>query len=269
VHSESSETSARPLTAAEGGPSAVTRADTTVKRPAQPWTTTVHALLRHLEDVGFTGAPRVVGDGVDADGNEVLTYVEGTVVHPHAWTDEGVRQAGALLRELHDATAGFRPPPDAVWQSWWMHHTGPDTVIGHCDAGPWHIVARDGLPVGFIDWTLAGPVDRLDEVVAAGWWNAQLHDDDVAERNDLPDAADRARQLGLFLDGYELPSGDRGGLVDRMIEFAIRDCAAEATSAGITPESTDPRPLWALSWRARSAGWMIRHRGLLTGAIRR
>ncbi|GAB2958130.1 aminoglycoside phosphotransferase/kinase family protein [Saccharothrix stipae] len=260
----------RPLTAAEGGPSKVTRSGQTTRRPAQPWTPTVHALLRHLADAGFTGAPRVVGDGIDADGNEVLTYLGGSVVHPHAWTDEGVWHAGALLRALHTATAGFRPPPGGTWQPWWMHDdTGPDTVIGHCDAGPWHIVARDGLPVGLIDWTLAGPVDRLTEVAAATWWNAQLHDDDVAERNGLPDAAHRARQAGLFLDGYELPPGDRADLVDRMIETAIRDCAAEATRAGITPESTDPVPLWALAWRARAAGWMIRHRSTLDGAVRR
>ncbi len=262
-----SASSFEPLTAAEGGPSHVTRSGQTVRRPARPWTGTIHALLRHLEEVGFTGAPRVVGDGIDADGNEVLTYIDGTIVHPYAWSDEGVWQVGALLRALHNATATFRPPPDAEWQPWWMHHDGPDSVIGHCDAGPWHTVAREGRPLAFIDWTLAGPVDRLDEVVAAAWWNAQLHDDDVAERNNLPDAATRARQLRLFLDGYELPAADRDGLVSRMIEFAIRDCAAEATQARITPDSTDPAPLWSLAWRSRAAGWMIRHRNLLEQAI--
>jgi len=263
-----SPSSFEPLTAAEGGPSHVVRTGKTVRRPARPWTGTVHALLRHLEDAGFTGSPRVVGDGVDADGNEVLTYIEGDIIHPRAWSDEGVEQVGALLRELHIDTAGFRPPPDTVWQPWWMHHGGPDSVIGHCDAGPWHTVVRDGRPVAFIDWTLAGPVDRLDEVVASAWWHAQLHGDAVAERNDLPDAATRARQLRLFLDGYELPAADRDGLVDRMIEFAIRDCAAEAADAGITPDSADPGTAWALAWRADAAGWMIRNRALLEEAIR-
>jgi len=262
-----SASSFEPLTAAEGGPSHVIRSGRTVRRPARPWTGTVHALLRHLEQAGFTGCPRVVGDGLDAGGNEVLTWIEGSIVHPYAWSEEGVWQVGRLLRDLHAATAGFRPPPDAQWQPWWMHRTGPGSVIGHCDAGPWHTIARDGRPVAFIDWTLAGPVDRLDEVVATAWWNAQLHDDDVAERNDLPDAATRARHLRLFLDGYELPPADREGLLSRMIEFAIRDCAAEAASAGITPDSTDPQPLWALAWRARAADWMIRHRTLLDHAI--
>lgn len=101
----------------------------------------------------------------------------------------------------------------------------------------------------------------------AGWWNAQLHGDDVAERNDLPDAATRARLLRLFLDGCELPVAARDGFVGRMIELAVRDCAAEAACARITPDSTDPAPLWALAWRAGAADWMIQHRNLLEHAI--
>jgi hypothetical protein len=256
-----------PLPAAEGGPSKATRHGGTVRHPAQPFTPTVHALLRHLEAVGFAGAPRVVGDGFDADGNEVLTYVDGTIVHPYAWSDEGVWHAGRVLRELHAATASFQPPPDARWCPWWMHRDGPGTVIGHCDAGPWHFIARDGLPVALIDWDLAGPVDPLDEVAVAGWWNAQLHDDDIAALNNLPDAATRANQLRLFLDGYELPGARREGLVTRMIELAIRNCAAEAIGAGITRESRDPTPLWALAWMSRGAAWMIRHRPMLEQAL--
>ena len=81
--------------------------------------------------------------------------------------------------------------------------------MGHCDTGPWHIVARDGLPVAFIDWTLAGPIDRRDEIAATAWWNAQLHDDDVAERNQLPDAAARAAQLrpSSTVTSCQRPSG--------------------------------------------------------------
>jgi hypothetical protein len=77
-----SASSFEPLKAAEGGPSHVIRSGETIKRPAQPWTGTIHGLLRHLEDVGFAGSPRVVGNGIDVDGNEVLTYVDGSIVHP-------------------------------------------------------------------------------------------------------------------------------------------------------------------------------------------
>ncbi len=39
----------------------VVRIGDTVRRPVQPWTPAVHALLRHLETVAFTAAPRVLG----------------------------------------------------------------------------------------------------------------------------------------------------------------------------------------------------------------
>jgi hypothetical protein len=43
----------------------------TVRRSAGPWTPAVHALLAHLADKGFTGAPRPLG--FDEQGREVLT----------------------------------------------------------------------------------------------------------------------------------------------------------------------------------------------------
>jgi hypothetical protein len=247
---------------AAGASSVVERRGDTVVRPGAPWTATVNALLRHLEDTGFAGAPRVVGDGVDDDGNQVLTYVEGDLVHPHAWSDEAVWRAGVLLRDLHAAVASFRPPRDAVWQPWWMHRAdGP--LIAHCDAAPWNTIARDGMPVAFIDWELAGPADPLDEVAICAWWHAQLHGDDVAARAGLPGPEARARQLRLFLDGYELPGAQREGLVRRMIDLAIRDCADEAGRMQVTGGS----PLWPLAWRARASDWMLRHTSLLTTTI--
>ncbi|RSN53251.1 aminoglycoside phosphotransferase family protein [Actinomadura sp. WAC 06369] len=263
----SSHSSFQPLTGPEGQPTPVSRHGDTVLRPAGPWTPAVHALLDHLEAVGFPGSPRVVGNGHDGHGRETLTYIDGDFVHPHAWSDEGIWHVGRLLRDLHEATATFRPPPGAQWHPWPFHSDAPDAVISHRDTGPWNIVARDGLPVAFIDWPTAGPTDRLDEIAATGWLNAQLHDDDVAERQNLPDAAARAAQLRHFLDGYGLAVPDRRPLVTRMIEYAIRDCAAEAVTARITPDSTDAAPLWALAWRARSAAWMLRHRPLLESAI--
>jgi len=43
-----------------------------VRRPAQPWTATVHSVLRHLEEAGFDGAPRA--RGFDDQGRERLTF---------------------------------------------------------------------------------------------------------------------------------------------------------------------------------------------------
>ncbi len=51
------------------------------------------------------------------------------------------------------------------------------------------MVGTGGMPEGLVDWEYAGPVDRLTELAYACWLNAQLHDDDIAERQGLPDAA--------------------------------------------------------------------------------
>lgn len=69
---------------------------------------------------------------------------------------------------------------------------GPARVIGHCDVAPWNIVARDGLPVAFIDWETAGPVDPIVELAQLSWLNAKLHDDIVAGIEHLTPLADRA-----------------------------------------------------------------------------
>ncbi|MGK8502890.1 hypothetical protein [Nocardia asiatica] len=141
----------------------------------------------------------------------------------------------------------------------------PDSPVMGGPAGPWNTLVSDGLPVALVHWEVAGPVDRLDEVAACAWWHAQLR----ADRPDappLPAVEVRAAQLGLFLDGYRLAAGQRAHVTARMIEFAIRECAAEAEDAHITPSSTDPGPLWGLAWRARAAAWMIEHRAILERA---
>jgi hypothetical protein len=85
-----------PLPGSNGQPTATIRHGNTILRPAGSWTPTVHALLGHLEQVGFPGSPRVLGDGYDDQGREVLTWIEGQIVHPHPY--QGIFKVGQLLR---------------------------------------------------------------------------------------------------------------------------------------------------------------------------
>ena len=211
----------------------------------------------------------MVGSGFDDRGREVLTWVEGELVHPQPWDDPepALWEVGRLMRDLHAATASFVPPPGATWMPWTLHQDRPGAIISHCNIAPWNIVARDGRPVALIGWEYAGPTDRLDEIAATGWYNAQLHDDDVADRVGLPDPVTQAGWLKAFLDGYELSRADRRGLITRMVEFAVHDTAGLARDRAITPESTDPEPLWLLSWQIRAAGWMLTHRSMLEQVI--
>jgi hypothetical protein len=255
----------------EGGRSVVHRRGDVVIRDAGPWTPAVHALLRHLEEAGFAAAPRLVGSGLDPDGRETLTFIDGEFTQPGPWGLDGAAALGSLLRDLHEATRSFRPPPDAVWFPWHGRDLGrPVKVIGHCDTAPWNIVARDGLPVALIDWETAGPVDPLVELAQLAWLNAKLHDDIVARREHLPPLSDRARQLAAIVDAYGLTARQRRGFLNQIIEFAICDTAWEADDAAITPDITaHPIAMWAMAWRARSAAWIIRHRRTLDAALTR
>lgn len=259
----------------EGGTqTAVSVRDGVVFRSAKPQSTTVIALLRHLEDVGFPAAPRVVGTGFDDRGRETLGFIKGRSPQPHPWSEEALARLGTLLRNLHEATASFVPPADAAWfERFTRKLSGERTVIGHGDPGPWNILARDGVPVALIDWDQAGPVDPLWELAEAAWLNAQLHDDDVAELAGLPDAATRARHLRIFIDAYGLTREQRLGFVDRMVEIAVHSAREEAMLTEIRPETTRAVDehgfpvLWAIAWRARAASWMLRHRTQLEDAL--
>ena len=248
-----------------GGRTAVSRIGDVVHRQAGPWAPTVHALLRHLEAEGFAGAPRVVGSGFDVQGRETLTYLPGASPHPGPWPEDALYNLGRMLADFHGASASFVPPPDAQWRLWFGRTlgTGP-TIIGHGDLGDWNIIAQDGQPTGFIDWENAGPVDPLVDLAQLCWLNAHLFDDDLMERLNLPDLPTRARYLLTIVDGYGLASAGRAKLVEMMIALAIADAANEAVEARLTPDSTGPvEALWAMAWRARSAAWMGRNRGVL------
>jgi hypothetical protein len=252
---------------AGGGRTAVARRGGIVVRETGPWAPAVHSVLRHLEEVGFEGAPRVVGAGFDEQGREVLTYVEGEVINPAPWSDDGIAALGALLRRLHDATASYQPPGAAIWRPWFGREVGTPDIIGHCDAAPWNIISRHGRPVALIDWEVSGPVDRLTELAMAAWNNAQLYDDDVAAMNGLPNAATRIRQVRILVDAYGLPGTSRHQLAYRMIELAAQSAANEVIEQQITPQTEHAPRVWGIAWQTRSVAWLVRHRRALESAL--
>lgn len=254
-------------------PSGASRRGGTVLRRSGPWSAGVLSLLRHYEAVGLVGVPRVIGTGFSLDGRETLNYLPGTSAHPQAWADAALPAIGDLLRRIHQAGQGFSPADPPRWRPWFGRQlTGSRPVLGHCDTGPWNIVCEED-EFSLIDWEFAGPVDAIWELAQACWLNAQLHDDDVAEANDLPSAKARTAQVGLLLDGYQLPRAERVGFADKLIEFAVRAARAEAVEHQVTAGTTaavndDGYPvLWAITWRARSAAWMADHRSMLEQAI--
>lgn len=191
-----------------GNVSTVTRVGDTVRRTAGAWTPAVHALLRHLERVGFAHAPRALG--MDDRGREVLSYIEGQVFqYPMpacVWTDATLIAAARLLRAYHDAQRGFEPPAAAQWRVAPGAPTrGP--IICHNDVAPYNTVFVNQRPIAMIDWDFAAPGPALWDVAYAAWFFAPLTDDSSI----LP--GDKPRRLRLFCDTYGLLADERGRLL--------------------------------------------------------
>lgn len=45
-----------------------------VIRDTEPWTRAVHALLRHLKDVGYAAGPQLAGPGLDEYGRQTRSF---------------------------------------------------------------------------------------------------------------------------------------------------------------------------------------------------
>ncbi|GAA3250178.1 aminoglycoside phosphotransferase family protein [Nonomuraea helvata] len=195
----------------------VIRLGDTVRRPMHPWTPAVHALLQHLEEVGFPYSPRVLG--VDQEGREILTYLDGES-GPQSWAkvvdDSGLTSFARLLRDYHDAVAGFRPPEGLRWSSG-EAEPRDDEVICHGDFGPWNTVWRGERPVGILDWDYARPRPRLHDIAYALEYVAPFRDNAECVRwLRYPAPPDRRHRLELFAAAYGLAS--TAGLIDAVID---------------------------------------------------
>ncbi len=191
---------------------AVVRVGDRVHRPSAG--AAVHALLEHLEQVGFP-SPRLLG--VDERGREVLSYLPGSSGR-HGWTqvvhEAGLRTFAELLRAYHDAVADFTP---AV-HGWALDARPPRVgeIICHGDFGPWNVVWEAGRPVGLLDFDFARPAPALTDVAYALEYSVPFRDDEQCLRwLAYPSPPDHRARLEAFAEAYGL--SETTGLVDRVI----------------------------------------------------
>jgi hypothetical protein len=205
----------------------VVRVGRTVRRPARPHTPAVHALLRHLEAVGFTGAPRVLG--IDAQNREVLTYLPGEVPHrplpAYAVSEATLTRLAELQLRYHQAVVGFEPPPGAQWDGEVTPLVdGPPELVCHCDINLENVIFRPGPdgpePYALIDFDLARPGTRLVDIIQTLRYWAPLAA--PPDRDPAFADVDVPGRIALFCHAYGLSYAERARLVPVALQWLRR-----------------------------------------------
>ena len=225
----------------------------TVARPAGPHTPTVHSFLRHLHEKGLDCVPEPVS--LD-DETETLRFIEGES-GGDGWKnqhdEQGLRSAARLLRRIHDASADWVPPDNAVFAA--PTAEGGDVFV-HGDPGPWNFVWRDGEAVALIDWDFLHPAPRLEDVAYALLWFAPLRDDESAlQWHHFPQVPDRRARIEAFLDAYGIAADfDVADAVVRRVRHTIEhvrflaDQGQEPQRTWVAEGSVEREELAAIEW---------------------
>jgi hypothetical protein len=243
----------------------VTRVGDTVRRPQRPTSAATHALLEHLEDVGFDGAPRFLG--VDDRGREVLSYIPGQAIIPPypdwALADAALISVAQLLRRYHEAVASFDPAGHA-----WPHPL-PERyrsgLVSHNDPNLDNVIFSSGRAVALIDFDLAGPGSVVWDVACAARLWAPLRDE-----VDVPEEL-RGRsleRLRIFIDAYGLARHDRSRVVEAALHTHER--CYRVVRAAVAREHEPFGRMWREGGRARAERthrWIASHGRQMRAAL--
>jgi hypothetical protein len=259
----------QPLTGGVANAGAVVRVGDHVLRPAGPGTAGVHAFLQALAAAGFDGAPRPLG--VDADGRQRLTYIEGDVALPPypAWAQADPALAGLarLMARFHEAARAFDPSPHSWPAAVGDPAGGP--VVCHNDVCLDNVVFRGGEPVALLDFDFAAPGRPVDDLAAMARMCVPVDDDANAARLGwVP--ADRPGRLRLVADAYGLTAAGRRLLGERLEDVL------ERTEAFVRARVAAGDPNFVAVWAAmggerrfaRRRAWWGAHRDRFLAALR-
>jgi Phosphotransferase enzyme family len=258
-----------------GNTSTVVRAGDTVRRQTGHWTPAVHALLEHLEQVGFDGAPRVLG--LDEQGREILPFVDGVVgtLGPHRLADsfqtlEACRQAGRWLRSFHAAQQGYEPDPALPWRMVAGRALATGEVVLHHDAAPYNSIQRPDGGLTVIDWDFCAPGEPVEDLAFSLWSWVPLWHDRAAVRREFGEVptATALHKFAALVDGYAADASQRARLPGAILETmegharGLEELAAQGEPAFVRLLDMG----YAESAR-RNAGWFSERESLFAAAI--
>jgi Phosphotransferase enzyme family len=242
----------------------VTRVGDTVRRPLRPTSGATHALLGHLERVGFEGVPRYLG--IDLQGREVLSYVPGyAVIKPYpaqALSDTALRSVATLIRDYHAAVATFDPCAHS-----WSHPLPPGfqgAIVCHNDLNLDNVIFSGDRAVALIDFDLASPgCVGWDLAGSARLWAP------LEITFDQPRITRLAlSRLASFADAYGATEAQREQLVEAMVpchDWCYR-IVEDAVLSG--------HEIFSLDWRTggrerirRTRRWLSKNSAQLRAAL--
>ncbi len=172
-----------------------------------PYGAAIHALLTHLERVGFGGAPRSFG--FDSNGRHLIEFIPGTPLNrlPADAPPVAPERIGAFLREMHDALESFEPPPGVAWFEG-LRAPAAELIV-HQDISKPNIVLTPDDRLAAIDWEAAGPGTRLWDLAHAAHSFAPLRVGESEQKS--------AIRLARLVHGYGLDLEDRKRLLPMLV----------------------------------------------------
>ena len=207
-----------------------------VTRPASSWSKSVHQLLTHLHNHGFTSVPKPLG--FDVDGNEQVSFVDGAVhnslITAEARSETALISAAQLLRHYHDATASFISS-ETIDLPWMLPSLKPIEVMCHGDYAPYNVAQKNDRVIGIFDFDTAHPAPRVWDVAYAVYrWAPLVGDHNTEGFGSLGEKIGRAK---LFCDAYRLEPTQRqtlGEMIVQRLETMIAFMHAEAKAGNMT-----------------------------------
>ncbi|GLO66092.1 MULTISPECIES: aminoglycoside phosphotransferase family protein [Oceanobacillus] len=190
-----------------GNLSNVYRLGETTRRELKAESTKIHKLLKHLENKGFSYAPKFLG--IDEKGREILSFIEGEAgnypLKEYMWSNDVLKEIAKMLRLYHDAVSDF-PSLNELKP---MDNT-PDNIeiICHNDFAIYNIIFNREKPIGIIDFDVIAPGPRLWDIAYTLYTCVPLsrhyHTEkgEIVHYNPTDDAKRKKQRVELFFESY-------------------------------------------------------------------
>jgi hypothetical protein len=200
-----------------GNVSNVYRSGETVRRELKSDSPKTHKLLKHLENKGFSYAPKFLG--IDDKGREILSFIEGEAgnypLKEYMWSDDVLKEIAKMLRLYHDAVSDF-----PLLNEWKPMDNTPDKieVVCHNDFAIYNIIFDHEKPVGIIDFDVAAPGPRLWDIAYTLYTCiplSRLYHTETVETvyyDPLKDADRIKQRVKLFFESYGIEGMEKGFL---------------------------------------------------------